>query len=463
MMKHMVQRSLPFLVLAGLVACKGDPTGDLRNGTDHLLADPSSLFLGVGADTTKFVKVSAVDEQGNLLGESFRLGAVTGPFTVTLDTTFTPIVDPDGTIHTPKNPTTVRYIVKTLANTGNGSFLVSAGGQDITIPIRMLPDTGVLTLSSASPALGDTIVATLEANLRYTSASEVSIAGGVSSYLVSISADSTQLKFLPGPGAVASKVTVSGIRLSYSPGLGPIDAVSAGALTTPTVPPITAVFSTTTPDINQNVTVTAPASIKFLPGSRIFFGTDEQVVASVAADSNSLVMRPHKAGASGAISFGNVALSVLTVVPITVNSTNTATVSATVVPLAGTGAIATAPLIVIPDSGQTSGVIDAGATTASADCGVGAHCRFYKFVLTEARTFSISITWGNTADIGGYFVDDQGNDLFEDFACDANGSGAAGQPETCEQHMDPGTYYLALADFTAAAQNTTFTVAITGK
>src|SRR5262249_38582517 len=118
------------------------------------------------------------------------------------------------------------------------------------------------------------------------------------------------------------------------------------------------------------------------------------------------------------------------------------------------GAIATAPTINIPATGATTMYLDNGATAAAAACGnTGNHCRFYKIVLAAPRTFRVTLNWGNTADIGGYFIDAAGVDQFGDFACDNFGSGAAGQPEQCSETLPAGTWYLALADFTAAAQN----------
>jgi hypothetical protein len=242
------------------------------------------------------------------------------------------------------------------------------------------------------------------------------------------------------------------------------------------VPPITVGLSTTTPNINQLVTVTAPAGIKFLPNVKVFFGNDQQVVVSIAADSNSIVMRPHQSGASGTITIGNAALSFLTTVAFNVAATNAMTVGATITSLTGTDALATAPLIVIPDAGKTGGIIDAGPfATGPAACSatLGGPCRIYKYVLTAARSFSVSATWQGTTDVGVYFATSAGAVITSPAAflgCDAKFEGPGGQPETCTiTAQAAGTYYLivdSFAPFYPAPNNvdpTNLNVAITGQ
>jgi hypothetical protein len=220
-------------------------------------------------------------------------------------------------------------------------------------------------------------------------------------------------------------------------------------MTTPPVANLAAVLSTTTPNVNDNVTVTAPAGIKFLPNAQVLFGSDQQVVLSVAADSNSLVFRAHQAGASGTITLNNIVLSFLTSVPIASNITSTATVGATITSLAGTDAFATAPVIVIPDAGNTGGIVDAGAFAvgpAVCNATLGGPCRIYTFTVTSSRTFAVSASWQGTTDIGVYFTTAAGS-LTNTSGCDAKGAGAGGQPETCSGTFAAGTYFLVVDSF----------------
>jgi hypothetical protein len=570
-MNRVMRGSVLLAAAIGLFACKGDPTDSLRNGVDHLVATPSALFVTYqGIDSIQNVLVEAVDAQGNRVETDFP-GSITpnaAGITVTFDANYNPVFSGSNTPGQPSHTTRVQYIVQATANTGNSGFTVSAGGKNITIPVRIVPATvPSVTLSNAAPNLGDTVVATAPAFFKFTPASVVTLIGATNA-IVGLAADSSTLSFVAGPGANGA-VSISNLVLGYATTIATYTASSgavllttpaAGNLTftpaspaagdtivvtapapfrfTPTsvatvtgaglsatgtglgastdsltfrfligpnananvsitklviagaaaagnytlastlpvitaaVPPITAVFSTTTPNVNDLVTVTAPAGIKFLPTAQVFFTNDQQTVTSVAADSNSLVFRAHIAGASGAISFGNAALSFLTNVAITVGSTNTATVGATINQIAGTDAIATAPLVVIPNTGNTGGIRDAGPFSAINECVnvfFGDNCRVYQFTISSTRTFAVSATWQGTTDMGIYFSNAGATALVGNFNCDSHGSGAGGQPEACTQTLTAGTYLMFVATFSSFygppdnVDPTDFTVALTGQ
>ena len=440
----------PVVLAVALVAlsCKGDPTSSLRNGVDQLIADPGALFLR--PDSTKPLIVGAVDEQGNQIQAHYTLGTVTPGLTVVVDPAFNLVYNDTGVLVKPDQATREQFLVTATAGSGDLSFVVNGGGKSVTIPVRLLPDSAAsVTLSNAAPALGDTVVATAATNFKFTPASVVSISGaGVKT--VGINADSTQIRFLPGPSS-NNLVLISNTIVAYAPAIPAYTAKSDVPLVTSAVPPITPLISNAAPNVNGLVTLTAPAGIKFLPSVKVIFGTDQQAVTSVGADSNSLVFRAHKAGASGTITIGNAALDFLTSVPFPVATTNTVTVGATVISLTGTDALATAPLIVIPDAGNTGGIIDAGAfAVGPAACSgtLGGPCRLYKFVLSTARSFSVSATWQGTTDIGVYFANSAGTVNLTILGCDAKGAGAAGQPETCTvTALAAGTYYLIVDSF----------------
>jgi hypothetical protein len=432
--------------VVAMVSCKGDPTGDLRNGIDHLIAKPGAIFIG--PDSTKSVLVEAVDKQGNRLATTFSLGNVGAGISVVPDDSFNLVYNTSGQLVPPKNWTRIQYKVTGVVNDASSSFVVTAAGKSITIPVRVVPDSGIITVSATTPTLGDTVTATAGANFRFTPSSVVSVSGATVITL-GISADSSQITFIPGPSA-NGPVHVSGMVVSYAPAISGLTGSSGLAImTTPPVANLAAVLSTTTPNVNDNVTVTAPAGIKFLPNAQVLFGSDQQVVLSVAADSNSLVFRAHQAGASGTITLNNIVLSFLTSVPIASNITSTATVGATITSLAGTDAFATAPVIVIPDAGNTGGIVDAGAFAvgpAVCNATLGGPCRIYTFTVTSSRTFAVSASWQGTTDIGVYFTTAAGS-LTNTSGCDAKGAGAGGQPETCSGTFAAGTYFLVVDSF----------------
>jgi hypothetical protein len=336
------------ILVAGLAACNGDPTGDLRNGVDHLSATPSAIFLTRGAVTN--VTVEAVDEQGNRQGTRFTLGTVSPTIRVVEDSSFNLIYDSHGNLVFPEKPTRLRYAVSPLASAGDASFVVRAGGREITIPVRLVPDSVAATYSSATPAPGDTVTLTTAAPFQFRANATVD-AGGARAIVVSQSA--TAISFVPLPGGPAGPATVNGVALDYATTL---------ALSLPT----TAQF-------------TVPAG------------------------------------------------------------------------LAGTGSLATAPLVTIPAAGSTSLFVDGGATSAIPECensALGSPCRAYRLNLAAARTFQLRATWEGTADIGIYFFNAAGSLLGG--GCDDKGSGAAGQPEACTKTLGPGTFYLTSVNFSAA-------------
>lgn len=552
MMKRMVQRSLPFLVLAGLMSCKGDPTGDLRNGFDHALASPGTLFVTEG--TTGFVIVTAVDEQGNSVVGRFSDPAAVGTgITVVLDDTYLPVYDSKGNLVPQKERTSVRYAVHADANTANSSFQLTVSGQTITVPVRIIPAiVNVVTASALAPVPGDTITLTAPAPYKFTPTS-VATAGSATLFKVSLSADSTVLRVVPVAG-ISVPISISNTILTYAPdaatltvltsapvvtvanrlalnkttfaigdtviataplgyrfigggadtisiggapffkigistdstkmrlligpnandqvkvtglrvrglttGFGPF-TLSSDSVLSPVVTNFPATFSAAAPAIQDTITVTAGAGFKFLPTAQFATSGLNAFVVSRAADSSSVRVVPIPGTTSGPVTVSGVVASTLTNVSLTLPTTASLTIPAAY----AAGAIATAPTINIPATGATSTYIDNGSAAAASACdNIGFHCRFYKIVLAAPRTFRVTLNWGNTADIGGYFINAVGDDQFGDFACDAKGAGAAGQPETCSQTLGAGTWYLALADFTSASpQNTSWRITLLGQ
>jgi hypothetical protein len=225
-MKRVTRRSLT-LVLAGVMACKGDPTGELRNGVDHLVATPSALFLSPGASTN--VLVEAVDEQGNREGTHFTLGTVSPEITVSIDSTFGHIIDNNGNFVLPEILTRLQFLVQPAAAVGSASFEVRAAGKSITIPVRLVPDSLAATFSSATPALGDTVTLTTAAPFVLGTTATVR-AGGQAGIIVS--QDAASIKFVPLPGGPAGPVTVTGVGLSYASALS-LNLPSRASFTTP--------------------------------------------------------------------------------------------------------------------------------------------------------------------------------------------------------------------------------------
>jgi hypothetical protein len=260
------------LVLAGLAGCKGDPTGDLRNGVDHLIATPSAIFLAPGASTN--VTVEALDEQGNRQGTRFTLDAISPLISVVEDSSFNRIVDNDGNLVFPKNPTRLRYAVTPVATVGDASFTVRASGKEILIPVRLVPDSVAVTFSNAAPATGDTVTVTTAAPFQFRPNATV-VAGGSPGVVVSQSASSIQFVPMPGGTGVAQ---VTGVALNYATTL---------ALALPT----TAEFTVPAGFTGTGAIATAPSVTLPAAGSGTLF-VDAGATAAVPQCTNSLLGSP---------------------------------------------------------------------------------------------------------------------------------------------------------------------------
>ena len=264
MMKHMVQRSLSFMVLAaGLLSCTGDPTDSLRNGVNQLTSDPTEIILD--SASTQTVLVQAFDEQGNAVQAKFSATAGAGR-TVTFDTTFNRVFDANGNLK-PQNPATrVRYIIGGNV-VGNSDVTISGGGKSITIPVRIPPTALAGTISKKAPNPGDTITITLPAPAKFafdpTDTASIGVTiGGNACKILTVTLDATGVTCVPLPGSVG--------RPSYRnvlPGFGGLGPITVSDTNTVSLPLPVLTLSPASPLAGDTVRIIAPAPYKFGNGS----------------------------------------------------------------------------------------------------------------------------------------------------------------------------------------------------
>jgi hypothetical protein len=161
------------------------------------------------------------------------------------DSTFNLVYDQHGNLGFPDKPTRLRYAVSPLASSGDAAFVVRAGGKEISIPVRLVPDSVAGTYSNATPAVGDTVTLTTAAPFQFRANATVD-AGGSRAILIDHTA--TTLRFVPLPGGAAGPATVNGVALDYATTLA-LSLPTTGQLTVPaglagvgalaTAPPIT--------------------------------------------------------------------------------------------------------------------------------------------------------------------------------------------------------------------------------
>ena len=146
---------VPLFALLALVGCNSEPTGDLRNGPEQLVATPSQLFIEVGE--TKTVEVGAVDAQGNPLDFNYEVTETGTGINVRRDSSFLPIFVNDSTLQAPAVGPRFRFIVEGTGYTQTDytqlMSVVDVNVSGVLEPIADLPDFEVTASSLRSLAL----------------------------------------------------------------------------------------------------------------------------------------------------------------------------------------------------------------------------------------------------------------------------------------------------------------------
>lgn len=211
---HMVKRSLTLLALSGIVACTGDPTGDLANGVDHLEANPSTFYLVSGATTN--VDVTARDGAGNPVETTFSVAPGAG-VTVVRDETFEPIRNSNGDFVPNPHPTRIRYNVTATAAAAFTSFTVTGGGKDQEVAVVVTP-TNAGTISATTGAVGDVITVTAASGLRFP-ADVGALFGTAPGFVTDVAADGSSFD-VSVAGGFHGLMTVTGAEIIGLEGTG---------------------------------------------------------------------------------------------------------------------------------------------------------------------------------------------------------------------------------------------------
>jgi hypothetical protein len=296
---------VPLFALLVLVGCSSDPTGDLRDGPAEIIASPSQLFIEVGG--TRTVEIGALDAQGNPLQFNYEVTA-TGPgITVRRDSTFLPIFVDDSTLQAPPTAERFRFIVEGDAYTAT-SFTVSAGGLDVTVPVRVVPEQGLAaTFDDDTVDLGQVVTLTAPSGITFAETAFLTIGTDT---LTVLSQDASTFTFIPPP-SVNSPVTVHGVSSAAAPDIS-FSPATQTALVTPLIDTVAVTYSTVTPAINQVVTMTSPDplidlvvdSIIFpgqIPGSRE--GDPQNIVVSADSSSLTFTTPPNVNGQATVVNF----------------------------------------------------------------------------------------------------------------------------------------------------------------
>jgi hypothetical protein len=316
-MNRLTSGTVLTIALLGMAGCNGDPTGDLRNGPEKLVASPSQLFLDAGRSAT--VEVGAVDEQGNPIEAAYVATNVGSNISVTRDSTFLPVFVNDSQLEPPAEAPRFRFIVTANAF-GASSFTVEGAGKSINIPVQVVPSTDfAATFSTTTPALGETIVLTAAPGTHFTDSSVVIIGDTLNPpRTLAVAPDGSTISFLLPPN-VNSPVSVTNVVADAAPTLV-FTPATIDLIQSPVYDSVSVGFSTATPAIGQTVTATitdnplikfdtTAASVAAVP-VLTFLGqfpgaAPGPAAVTLAADSSSLTFQapPNANGAASVVSF----------------------------------------------------------------------------------------------------------------------------------------------------------------
>jgi hypothetical protein len=389
----------------------------------------SSFTLSAGGQTL-VVPVNVVPSTVDIvisnaapaLGDTITLTAPAGSlFTDSSEVTFAGgpagdivSVSPDQTVLTvvpgPNVSGAVTVAHTTVAFNPGLDFTITSTG---TVTTPEILDLSLATLSTATPTLGQTVTLTLPATIKVLPVAALPptsigapdtigvladsgfiVAGATNPRAVAVSVDSSVISFIPSPNS-DSIITVRGVVHQRLPQF-PMILSTTSNLTTPAVDSLPATLSSAAPAVNVPVILTSTdAQFTFLAPGRIGIGIDSTaIVTGQTASTITFLPRP--------AATGKVGVGAVDVVGFGIPLTSTApsiTVSGTVPALAGTGSAATAPALVLPAVGGTTGLYDAGSFQADM-FGTGAPVdQVYRIVAPGASSYRVTVDWDSAADV----------------------------------------------------------------
>jgi hypothetical protein len=215
-----------------VMSCAGDPMGDLQNGADHLVATPSVLYLNSGANSAVVVEV--VDKQGNHLESSFAIEDFDAGLDVQEDTLYNNVYNNKGVLVQPSKWTRARFLITATAGSGDLGFTVKADGKSLRIPVRVLPLDMPVTFSNTAPGPSEEVTITAPAGFLFEDTARVyhGNPAGEEAFITSRAADGSSVTFISYPGAAAGVLTLTGVEVSFLPGLK-LDLPTGTSMTPP--------------------------------------------------------------------------------------------------------------------------------------------------------------------------------------------------------------------------------------
>lgn len=286
-MTRMIRGSVLLAACVGLWSCSSDPLGNEAGVPYQVVSSPSVVFVKM--DSTELVLAQLLDELGGQIPSDWTISSGSGRFAVSMDSSFRPIYNPDGSLTIPGEQTEIRVRISGLS-LGPDTFTIAASGKSISIPVNVVPGTLYATFSPVNPGPGDTVTMTMPPELRLHDSSAVTFTGNQVPIITSRAADGSSISFIPAP-TTTTVATVTRIRNLQYPGAQPSITLNTQDTLTTTVASLwtgflPATFSSLTPS-GPPITMTADPAFGFQPGLTITFPLQTApIINSLSADSS---------------------------------------------------------------------------------------------------------------------------------------------------------------------------------
>lgn len=263
-MTRLIRGSVVLAACVGLWSCGTDSTSSEAGVPFKIVSLPSVVFIK--QDSSQLIAFQLVDELDGQIPEQWKITSPSPLFTVTLDSTYRPVYNADGSLTLPGEQTEVRATITGVA-LGIDSFTVSAGGKTLNIPVNVVPEKLEVTFSPASPAPGEVVTMTVVTpGLFLAPTATITFPGNLAPVGLTIAADGKSASFIPAP-TTDTTATVTGVLNETYPTLSGVTLVTKGIKLTGSQSGLWtgALPATISPLVAGSITVTLDPVFAFRP------------------------------------------------------------------------------------------------------------------------------------------------------------------------------------------------------
>ena len=215
-MNRILRGAVVLAASALFAGCNTEPDETQGGDPFRIVVNPTAVFVDRGDSNAVLIRL--VDDQGTSLSSPISITNVTPGLSISVDSLFRPVFNPDGSLQAETRNTELRVFVRGN-NLEAGSFTVTAGGLTEEVPVTVTPTEIGAAVSNPAPAIGEVVTITPEAGLTFSQASTVVDAtGAIAATTLSVAPDGSSMtvQFVEGFSGVP---TITGVVPSYAPTL----------------------------------------------------------------------------------------------------------------------------------------------------------------------------------------------------------------------------------------------------